>query len=88
MTRYKILFDKKYIKELAKIPKSIQESIRQKVQGLGDNPRPEGSIKLQGSKKSPLYRIRCGDYRVIYTVKDHLLIVLVVDVGHRRNIYL
>lgn len=88
MTRHRILFDKRYIKELAKIPKSIQESIRQKVQGLVDNPRPEGSLKLQGSKKSPLYRIRCGDYRVIYTVKDEVLIVLVVDVGYRRNIYL
>jgi mRNA interferase RelE/StbE len=88
MPKYKILFDKKYIKELTRIPKHIQESIREKVVALADNPRPDGSIKLQGSKKTPLYRIRCGDYRVIYVIKDDVLVVLIIDVGHRRDIYL
>ena len=88
MPKYKILFDKKYIKELARIPKHIQECIREKISGLTENPRPEGSIKLQGSKKTPLYRIRCGDYRVIYAIKDNILVVLIIDIGHRRDVYL
>jgi mRNA interferase RelE/StbE len=88
MTKYRILFDKKYIKELEKIPKKIQKVIREKVSELSNNPRPDGSIKLQGSKKEPLYRIRCGDYRVIYTIKDDILIVIIIEVGHRKDIYL
>ena len=88
MPKYKVLFDKKYLKELVKIPKEIRSNIQDRVSGLSDNPRPDGAIKLQGSKKEPLYRIRCGDYRVIYAIKDDVLIVLVVDVGHRRDVYL
>ena len=88
MLKYKILFDKKYIKELGKIPKQFQKSIVEKVSGLIDNPRPEGSIKLQESKKTPLYRIRCGDYRVVYAIQDDVLIVLIIDVGHRKDVYL
>ena len=51
---------------------------------LADNPRPPGSIKLKGEDS---YRIRVGDYRIIYTIQDDRLIVLVIEVGHRRDIY-
>lgn len=88
MPKYKILFDKKYIKELEKIPKKFRESVKEKVKSLSDNPRPDGSIKLKGSKKESLYRIRCGDYRIVYTIKDEILIVLVIEVGNRKEIYL
>jgi mRNA interferase RelE/StbE len=49
-----------------------------------DDPRRMGSIKMQGEDA---YRVRVGDYRIIYTIQDEKLIVLVVDVGHRRDVY-
>jgi mRNA interferase RelE/StbE len=81
------MYEKKYVKELEKIPEQFRQSIRDKVNGLSDNPRPEGSIKLKGSKDTPLYRIRCGDYRIVYEIKDNVLIVLIIEVGHRKDIY-
>lgn len=88
MTKYKLLFDKKYIKELKKIPTNFQSVIKEKVNDLSENPRPDGVKKLQGSKKESLYRIRVGDYRVVYTIKDSMLVVLIIEVGHRKDIYL
>lgn len=83
--KYRIEFNRRYIKDLEKIPTRVQNQIREKVMELRDNPRPEGCKKLQGS--GDLYRIRCGDYRVIYTITDSVLLVLVIEVGHRREIY-
>lgn len=88
MGKYEILFDKKYIKELRNIPKKFQEIIKEKVESLADNPRPEGYIKLKGSKRDPIYRIRFGDYRIIYAIKDDKLIVLIIEIGNRKDIYL
>ena len=85
--KYNIKFNKRYLKDLQKIPQKAQKQIRESVLALANNPRPYGSKKLQGSKKDPLYRIRCGDYRVVYTVQDDILLVLVIEVGHRRDIY-
>jgi mRNA interferase RelE/StbE len=85
-SKYKIQFNKNYLKDLEKIPKKDQGKIRESVLALTDNPHPDGSKKLKGSKE-PLYRIRCGDYRVIYTIRNDLLLVLVIEVGHRRDIY-
>lgn len=52
---------------------------------LADNPRPVGAIKLQGSE--PRYRLRVGDYRIIYEIHDRTLLVLIVDVADRKDIY-
>ena len=84
--KYKIEFNKLYIKDLQKIPAKDRKQIRDKVLSLSDNPRPDGCKKLKMSKNS-LYRIRCGDYRIVYTIQDDVLLVLVVEVGHRSNIY-
>jgi mRNA interferase RelE/StbE len=84
--RYKVQFNKRHLKDLEKIPKKNREQIKESILSLASDPRPEGSKKLKGSKL-PLYRIRCGDYRVVYTIKDEVLIVLVVDIGHRKEIY-
>jgi mRNA interferase RelE/StbE len=59
--------------------------LRSAIRGLTNEPRPTGSIKLQGERD--LYRIRVGDYRIIYQIQDAVLIVLVVQIGHRREIY-
>jgi len=56
-----------------------------KIDGLRVNPRPNGSKKL--NKEDPLYRIRVGDYRVVYQIQDKILLVLILKVGHRRDIY-
>ncbi|MDJ0899633.1 MAG: type II toxin-antitoxin system RelE/ParE family toxin [Xenococcus sp. MO_188.B8] len=56
-----------------------------KIDALATEPRPEGVVKLKGEEN--LYRIRVGDYRVIYNVQDDRLLVLVVKVGHRGDVY-
>ena len=83
--RYKIRSKPSAARSLAKLPKVVQERIARKVDSLADNPRPHGSTKLQASKN--LYRIRAGDYRIIYEVKDDVLLILVIRIGHRREVY-
>jgi mRNA interferase RelE/StbE len=56
-----------------------------RIRALADDPRPQGSEKITGS--DDLYRIRSGDYRAIYTIQDDRLVVLVVRVAHRRDVY-
>jgi mRNA interferase RelE/StbE len=84
---YKIQFNKQYLKDLLKIPVKAQKQIQAEIAQLSWNPRPEGCKKLHGSEKLPLYRIRCGDYRIVYTIQDKVLLVLIIEVGHRREIY-
>jgi len=59
--------------------------IRARIGGLADNPRPPGCVKLSGAPER--WRVRVGDYRVIYSVEDATLIVLVIEVGNRREVY-
>ena len=87
MTKYKILFNKAYLKDLKKIPARDQRHIREKIKGLSLDPRPEGHKKLHGNFKPSLYRVRCGDYRIVYTIDDKVLMVLLIDVGHRKGVY-
>ncbi len=64
---------------------SLKKRIGQKISGLSVDPRPRGSIKLEGEKN--LYRVRVGKYRIIYTIDDIEAAVLILRVGHRREIY-
>ncbi|YAG10111.1 Plasmid stabilization protein [Nostoc sp. DSM 114167] len=73
------------MKQLKKIPSELQERIQIKIDDLATEPRPNGVKKLKGKENA--YRIRIGDYRVIYDIFDDLLVVNVVEVGHRKNIY-
>lgn len=68
-----------------KLPRDIQHRLDPALLALADNPRPPGCKKLQGREET--YRIRVGDYRVIYRVEDDRLIVLVIEIGHRRDVY-
>ncbi len=70
---------------LAKIPQPHRRRIARKIDQLADNPRPRGAIVLEG--RSSLYRIRVGDYRVIYQIQDAVLVVLVVRIGGRGDVY-
>lgn len=82
---YKVEILRGALKQLKKIPSELQERIKIKIDDLATEPRPNGVKKLKGKENA--YRIRVGDYRVIYDIFDELLVVSVVEVGHRRNIY-
>ncbi len=82
---YQIEFTKGAVKQLKKLPTEIRERIDLKIQELAVNPRPDGVKKLQSELS--LYRIRVGDYRVIYQIQDDILLVTIVKAKHRREIY-
>lgn len=84
---YKIEITESANKALNKLQKKKQQKIEEKIDLLIENQRPDGYKKLKTSSTSPLYRIRSGDYRIIYTIKQEVLIVLVVEIGHRKYIY-
>jgi len=83
---YNIVFKKSAEKELEKIPTSNLKRIGNAIDELAVNPRPAGCKKLEG-RKEKLWRIRVGDYRVIYLIEDTIQIVEIRKVGHRRDIY-
>jgi len=83
---YQITFKKKAAKEMLKLPSSMLPKIVKSIDNLSKNPRPEGSKKLRGSDED-LWRIRIGNYRVIYSIKDSIRIVNIRKVGHRKDIY-
>ena len=71
-------------KQLSKLPNIIAERIEESLLELEENPRPVGCKKLKGRTA---YRIRIGDYRAIYTINDTVLTVIVIKIGHRREVY-
>lgn len=70
---------------MAALPKDDLRRVDAAIRQLADDPHPPGSKKLKGT--DDLYRIRAGDYRILYTVEGRRLVVLVVNVGHRRDVY-
>jgi mRNA interferase RelE/StbE len=84
--KYEVEISESAEKSLEKIPKKDRLKILENIDTLEQDPIPAGSVKLKGYKEA-LYRIRSGDYRVIYSIKHSVLIILIVEVGHRREIY-
>ena len=84
MARYEIVLRKSVRKDLEPIPKRDVQRIIADIAELAINPRPPQSRKLSGSEK---YRLRCDAYRLLYEIQDAVLIVCVVKVGHRREVY-
>ena len=84
MASYEVRFKKSVAKDLDFIPQKDVRRIIEAIQTLAENPRPPQSLKLSGAEK---YRLRCGVYRVLYEIQDELLVVCVVKVGHRREVY-
>lgn len=82
---YRISFSAKAEKQFKKLPNDIQVRLAKKIDALEVTPRPVGVTKLSGEEA--IYRIRDGDYSVVYGIYDHELLVLVVKIGHRRDIY-
>ena len=81
---YEVQFEKKAFKQLEKLTEETVEAILEAIEGLEIEPRPAGCKKLKGREA---YRIRIGDYRVIYEIFDNKLLVLVVTIGHRKDVY-
>jgi len=84
MASYSIEIKKSAAKEIAALPRNDTERIIRKIQLLADDPRPHGCRKLSGEEK---YRIRVGPYRILYQIEDEKLVIYVVKVGHRREVY-
>ena len=82
---YSIEFTPAAFRQLRTLPVKIQLRIRTKIDSLGSDPRPPGCAKLRDNED--IYRIRIGEYRVLYQVKDEVLLVLVVKVGKRGGVY-
>jgi mRNA interferase RelE/StbE len=84
MEKYRITFKKSVAKDLRVIPKKDITKILSKIDTLAVNPRGEGCIKLSGQEN---YRVRQGLYRIVYEIKDDVLVVNVVKVAHRSQVY-
>ncbi|NVO01781.1 MAG: type II toxin-antitoxin system RelE/ParE family toxin [Bacteroidetes bacterium] len=81
---YQLLIEKQVQKQLEKIPASDYQLVKSAIIGLSKNPRPTGYKKLKGR---PGYRIRQGNYRIVYDINDHILTVFILAAGHRKDIY-
>ena len=84
MAKYSITLSKRAQKQLDKLSDNTAKPVFQAIQELADDPRPHGYKKLTNRNG---YRIRIGDYRVIYEIFDKILLVDVIDLGHRKDIY-
>jgi mRNA interferase RelE/StbE len=82
---YEVKFTKGARKMFRKLSQELQDRIQPKIDELAIEPRPNGVKKLQGEDNS--YRIKVGDYRVIYDIYDDVLLVKIVDIGHRSKVY-
>lgn len=84
MTLYRVEITKSAAKAIQSLPPSARRRVTERLRDLAADPRPNGVRKLQGRDG---YRVRVGDYRVIYTVQDDVVLVTVIRVGHRRDVY-
>lgn len=93
---YRLDFTSGAARQLRKLPRQVQSQLSPVIDALALNPRPHGAIKLTDvtfagnktiAKGAPLYRVRSGDYRLVYTLENEQLIVLVVSVADRKEVY-
>jgi mRNA interferase RelE/StbE len=84
MAQYRVIVRKSVSKDLKGVPKKDVRRILSAIQSLAGDPRPPGTKKLSGQER---YRLRQGNYRILYEIEDDRLIVCVVRVGNRRDVY-
>lgn len=84
MASYNLEIKRSAAKELGQLPPKDRGRIVARIQLLAQDPRPQGAEKLSGQER---YRIRQGDYRILYEIEDDILRVMVVKIGHRRDVY-
>ena len=83
--RYRVLLRPSVVREIQSLTARMRERVEGKIDGLGENPRPPGVKKLEGGEGR--YRVRVGDWRILYVVDDAARVVAVVKVGHRGDVY-
>jgi mRNA interferase RelE/StbE len=84
VSRYRIEVRPAALRALRNVDHGIRPRIEGAIALLGDDPRPPASRPLAGR---PAYRVRVGDYRIVYTIRDDVLLVVIVTLGHRRDVY-
>ena len=84
MGRFRVEVKRSAVKEIEALSGRDIKTVLDKIFSLADNPRPHDCQKLSGREQ---YRIRCGDYRILYYIEDDVLIVYIVKVGHRKDVY-
>ena len=84
MASYSLEIKRSAAKELAQLPPKDRGRIVMRIQALAEEPRPVGAEKLSGQER---YRIRQGDYRILYEIEDQVLRIIVVKIAHRRDVY-
>lgn len=85
MANYRIQFKASAAKEFKKLPLSVKQRVSISLDNLQQEPRPSGVVKLQGEE--PLYRVRVGDYRIVFAVDDDEKIITVTRIRHRQDVY-
>ena len=85
MPRYQVVLVDRVAKALDALDPEARQRIRAKLEALAGNPRPPGVVRLVG--EAGHYRVRVGDYRIVYTIRDQALLVLILRVAHRREAY-
>ena len=85
MSRYSVVVARRAIRSIARLPRKEQQRVRAAIDLLADEPRPPGCVAL--ADEESVYRVRVGDYRILYEVIDASLVIQVIRVGHRRDVY-
>jgi len=85
VSTYQIQLSPRAFDQLKELPKKIGRQIASKIDALANDPRPKGCKKLEAA--GSIYRIRSGDYRILYQIKDKALIVLIIRIGNRKDVY-
>ena len=85
LPRYQIELTSAALRDLKALPKNVLSRVDRRILALADNPRPRGAKKLKG--EDDLYRLRVGDYRILYRIEDDVLLIIVVRIRHRRDVY-
>lgn len=83
--RYTVQIKRSALKGLQGLSGQLQAQLRKQIDSLAENPRPSGVKKL--ARDENLYRVRVGNYRIIYQIQDKALLILVIKIGHRREVY-
>ena len=84
---YTIRIDPDALSDIESLPKKVQRQVHQKILRLKKDPRPTSASPLHGEDHKGFWKLRSGDYRVIYKIQDKTLVVIVVKVGDRKDIY-
>ncbi len=82
---YRVVFSRKAKRQFLDLPVIVRKRLAPRIDALAGNPRPRGVKRLSGTED--FYRIRVGDYRILYAIEHRELVVLVVKLGHRKDVY-